>query len=98
MRSSEYEFAKLKPEERLGDAPIQKEVHEKMKAIMQALDEFVNDGIKGEARPWGFIVMMFPYGDHEGRCNYMSNGADRRDVVALMKEMIARFEGQPETR
>jgi hypothetical protein len=26
----------------------------------------------------------------------MSNGADRRDVVTLMKEMIARFEGQPE--
>ena len=40
--------------------------------------------------------MMFPYGDTTGRCNYMSNGADRRDVVTLMKEMIARFEGQPE--
>jgi hypothetical protein len=26
----------------------------------------------------------------------MSNGADRKDVVTLMKEMIARFEGQPE--
>jgi hypothetical protein len=23
------------------------------------------------------------------------DGADRRDIVALMKEMIARFEGQP---
>jgi hypothetical protein len=26
----------------------------------------------------------------------VSNGADRQDVVTLMKEMIARFEGQPE--
>jgi hypothetical protein len=28
----------------------------------------------------------------------MSNGADRRDIVTLMKEMIARFEGQPELK
>jgi hypothetical protein len=26
----------------------------------------------------------------------MSNGAAREDIVTLMKEMIARFEGQPE--
>jgi hypothetical protein len=39
--------------------------------------------------------MVFPFGDH-GRCNYISNGPDRRDVVTLMKEMIQRFEGQPE--
>ena len=38
----------------------------------------------------------FPFGDHSGRCNYISNGADRKDVVTLMKKMIARFEGQPE--
>jgi hypothetical protein len=42
--------------------------------------------------------MVFPYGDHSGRCNYISNGADRKDVVTLMKEMIARFEGQPEMK
>lgn len=34
-------------------------------------------------------------GHTDGRCNYISNGADRNDVVVLMKEMIARFEGQP---
>jgi hypothetical protein len=28
-----------------------------------------------------------------GRCNYISN-ADRKDVVALMKEQIKLFEGQ----
>ena len=27
--------------------------------------------------------------------NGTARGADRRDVVALMKEMVARFEGQP---
>ena len=91
------EFEKQQPRQKLGDAPIQADYHEKMTAIMQAIDEFLNDGVKGDARKTGIIVMMFPYGDTTGRCNYMSNGADRRDVVNLMKEMIARFEGQPET-
>lgn len=31
-----------------------------------------------------------------GRCNYISNGVDRKDVVTLMKEQIKRFEGQPD--
>jgi hypothetical protein len=40
--------------------------------------------------------MVYSYGEAEnGSCNYISNGASRRDVVLLMKEMIARFEGQP---
>ena len=30
--------------------------------------------------------------------NFISNGADRRDLVVLFKEMIARFEGQPEVQ
>ena len=90
------EFYQQQPHQRLGDAPVQAEYHEKMTAIMQALDEFLNDGAKAPNKKTGIVVMMFPYGDTTGRCNYMSNGADRRDVVTLMKEMIARFEGQPE--
>ena len=46
--------------------------------------------------PTSCLVMLFPLGSHDGRCNYISNGADRNDVVTLMKEMIQRFEGQPE--
>jgi hypothetical protein len=44
---------------------------------------------KGADRPTGFVLMVFPFSD-KGRCNYISNGADRRDIVTLMKEMIAR--------
>ncbi len=90
------EFTQQQPHQRLGDAPVEAEYHEKMTAIMQALDEFLNGGAKAPNKKIGLVVMMFPYGDIDGRCNYMSNGADRRDVVVLMKEMIARFEGQPE--
>jgi hypothetical protein len=45
---------------------------------------------------------MFPFSDigdgGEGRCNFISNGADRKDIVTLFKEMITRFEGQPEMK
>jgi hypothetical protein len=81
---------------RLGDGPIEEEYHEKMTAVVQALDELFNGKIGGPDRKTGFVLLTFPYGDHSGRCNFMSNGADRRDIVNLFKEMIARFEGQPE--
>jgi hypothetical protein len=41
------------------------------------------------------VILSFPYGAHDGRCNFISNGADRKHIVALFKEMIARFEGMP---
>ena len=90
------EYQRLRPDQRLGDAPVEAAYHDKMTAIMQTLDEFLNDGAKGDDRKTGIVIMMFPFGDTTGRCNYMSNGADRRDIVTLMREMIARFEGQPE--
>ena len=93
-RRRREQFYNQKPEERLGDAPVEAAYYDQMRAIMETLDEFVN-GKDGE-RKTGFVVMMFPYGNVTGRCNYMSNGADRRDIVTLMREMIARFEGQPE--
>jgi hypothetical protein len=40
---------------------------------------------------------VFPFGD-KGRANFISNGADRKDIVVLFKEIIARFEGQPEMK
>lgn len=90
-------FAQKKANERLGDAPIAAAYYADMNAIAAALDEFLNGKLKGNARQVGFVLLVFPFGDDpKGRCNFISNGADRRDVVTLMKEMIARFEGQPE--
>lgn len=82
--------------ERLGDAPIESAYREKMNAIARALDEMFNGDAKGAARKTGFVLLVFPFGEGEGRANYISNGADRRDVVTLFKEQIKRFEGQPE--
>lgn len=93
------EYYRQQPHQRLGDAPIEAEYHDKMVAISKVLDEVFNGEAKGDDRKTGFVLMVFPFGDaFDGRCNYLSNGADRRDIVTLMKEMIARFEGQPEMK
>jgi hypothetical protein len=78
----------------LGDAPIEPEYIEKMNELARFIDRFFNEHARGKDRKTGFVLMVFPFDDHEGRCNFISNGADRRDIVVLFKEMIARFEGQ----
>jgi hypothetical protein len=84
--------------ERLGDGPIAAEYREKMAAIAQGLDEFFNGNVRGPSRQTGFVLLVFPFGEAEGRCNYISNGADRKDIVTMFKEQITRFEGQPEMK
>jgi hypothetical protein len=84
--------------QQLGDAPIEPDYREKMVATAQALDKYFNGQAKGPNRKVGFVLLVFPFGEGEGRCNYISNGADRRDIVTLMKEQIKRFEGQPEMK
>jgi hypothetical protein len=82
----------------LGDGPIQNDYRDKMNAVMATLDQFMNGEAKGQDREVGIVVLMFPFGANDGRCNFISNGAERQDLVTLFKEMIARFEGQPEMR
>ena len=80
----------------LGDAPIEPQYIRTMKSIAGVLDEAFNNELKGNDRTTGFVLMVFPYdgpATGDARCNYISNGANRKDVVALMKEMIGRFEG-----
>jgi hypothetical protein len=79
-------------EHQLGDAPIELTYVNEMQAIAHALDKMFNGDAQGDARSTGFILLVFPYNDKGGRCNYISNGADRRDVVKLLKEQIKRFE------
>jgi hypothetical protein len=82
--------------QKLGDAPIEPRLYEMMNDLARGLDEILNGPSKGSDRKNGFILLVFPFGGHEGRCNYISNGADRKDVVVMLKEQIKRFEGQPE--
>lgn len=80
----------------LGDAPIEERFREQMNALAHALDRVLNGEDRGADRKIGFVLLTFPFGDDAGRCNYISNGADRRDIVTMFKEQIARFEGEAE--
>lgn len=90
--------ASTPPPQTLGDAPIEERFRDKMNYLAGALDGFFNDPAKSGERKTGFVLLIFPFGDAPGRTNFISNGADRKDIVVLFKEMIARFEGQPEIR
>jgi len=94
---AERDFRRQRLEDRLGDAALQEEYSSEMTALGRAIDEIFNGPSTPVAdKKVGFVLLVFPFGDAPGRCNFLSNGADRRDVVSLMKEMVARFEGQPE--
>lgn len=79
----------------LGDQPIEAQYSEQMKRLAGFLDEYFNGTARGADRKTGFVLLVFPFGASDGRCNYISNGADRRDIVTMFREQIARFEGAP---
>lgn len=82
----------------IGDRPIEDGLRETMVNIMRGLDEIFNQGLSGDEKNVGIVMLLFPYGANDGRCNYISNGARREDIVTLFKEQIARFEGMPEVK
>ena len=72
--------------------PIQDQYHKVMNDIGRILEGAINPN--GE-KVNGFALLMFPFGqpDNPHRCNYISN-ANREDMLATMKEFIARAEGR----
>ena len=81
----------------LGDAPIQPEYIEQMNQLARVLDQRLNGLARGKARKTGFVLLVFPFDGHEGRCNYISS-AEREDIIVLLKEQLARFHGMPESK
>lgn len=81
--------------ERIGSMPVQDRYREAMNEVAKHLDRVFNGDAKGDARGTGFVLLAYPMHGHKGRCNYISNSA-RADVVTLLKEQLAYFEGQPE--
>jgi len=76
----------------LGDAPIEAAYSRMMNQVAHLLDEAFNGDKHGDERSTGFVLLVFPFGSKDGRCNYISNGADRGDVLKLLKEQAKRFE------
>lgn len=64
-----------------------------MQALARGIDEILNGNVTPKKN--GFVVLVFPFDQAEGsRTNYVSN-CDRRDIIAALKEVVARFEGSP---
>lgn len=64
--------------------------------LMQEIARVVNRALNpnGDA-PNGFVLLVFPADGPEGqKTNYVSN-CDRKEILVAMKEVVARFEGQP---
>jgi hypothetical protein len=76
------------------DSQVESELYAQMRAVMQTLDEYFNEGRL--TKEIGIVVLTFKYGSATGRCNYMSNGASRKDMASLFREMAARMEGGAE--
>lgn len=71
---------------------IEKEQRALMNGIAQALDSAFN----GDRLPKriAFVLLTAHFGDYEGgRVNYIANG-QREDMVSMLKELLARFEGR----
>ena len=77
----------------LGSGPIDPKLHDTMNVLAGILDRTFNP----EKRETGFVLMTFPFGASEGRCNYISN-AQREDIITLLTEQLAYFKGMPETK
>lgn len=82
----------------LGDKPNDPRFSDLMVAAMGGLDEAFNGTAKAPNKKIGLVLLVFEYGEAEGPCNYISNGADRRDIAVMLREQAARFEGQPEIK
>lgn len=76
------------------DNKIAAEYREAMNYLARGIDRLFNG--RDEHKNTGFVLLVFPFGETEGRrANYISN-ASRKDIVSTLKEIAARFEGQPE--
>jgi len=79
------------------DDEIEQQYVDQMRKLASIIDAYFNGPKKGKQRKTAFVLLIAPFGDTDGRVNYVSNG-DRKDVTTMMREVIARFEGQAEMK
>jgi hypothetical protein len=76
--------------------PVSDKYRAEMNAIAQTLDELFNGDALGKDRKIAFMLLVAEFDKMDGgRVNYIANGA-RADCRTMLKELLARWEGQPE--
>jgi hypothetical protein len=63
-----------------------------LETIALGVDEQLNAGAKGEARQFGFVMLVFPMNVRDGEVTYLSNNVRRKHVLDLLKEQVIRLE------
>jgi hypothetical protein len=75
------------------EQPIEPVLVKLMNDIGRMIGNAVKETVKSTGEEYGFALLMFGVkGDESSRMNYISN-CDREDMLAAMKEFIARNEG-----
>lgn len=78
-----------------GGTPPPERIKEFLDSLAAGLDQILNGkGVLEDKslRKNGFVLLIFPYGQNDGRANYVSNGARRADIIQMFKTQIERFE------
>ena len=75
--------------------PIQPAYKRQMNELAHVIDLWLNGPKQPGINPnLGFILLTAEFGKIDGgRVNYISNG-DRKDMIAMLKEYLARCEGR----
>lgn len=75
------------------EQPIEPNLRQLMQDIGKLLEVALREATKNTGERYGFALLMFGLaGSESSRMNYISN-AVRQDMLAAMKEFIARNEG-----
>jgi len=78
------------------EQPIEPALVQLMNDIGRIIGRALKEHTRKEKESYGFALLMFGLtGDESSRMNYISN-CDRADMLAAMKEFIARNEGRYE--
>jgi len=81
----------------LSEQKIDMSLPEALQSLALALDRILNgeQNVSGELkaeRKNGFVLMLFPFDDKSGKCNYITNGASREDVKRMFETQIEALE------
>lgn len=79
----------------IDEGPVEERYVKKMRALAEIVDEMFNgsDRPPHGVRRTGFVLLVFPFGEENGRMNYMSN-ADRLDMVKAIEELLDNMRGR----
>ena len=73
-----------------SEEPIDPKYHTQMNDLAHYLDDCFNPGLRGSARKTGFVLLVFPFEDKDGRCSYIAN-SNRGDTISFMEALVKRL-------